>query len=212
MASHDLQEPLRAVAGFCSLLKNKYEGTLDERGRKYVDFAVDGAHRMQKLLLGLLEYSRVNTRPVQRLSADCNQLLSEAVENLRVSVEDSGAVVAHDPLPTIHADPTQIVQLLQNLVSNAIKYCYQDPPRIHVAARRDAHDWTFSVSDNGIGINPDHCERVFVIFQRLHTREAYDGTGIGLAICKRIVERHHGRIWVESAPGEGSTFFFTIPA
>ncbi|NIP85697.1 MAG: GHKL domain-containing protein [Planctomycetales bacterium] len=211
VASHDLQEPLRAVAGFCSLLKNKYEGALDERGKKYVDFAVDGAHRMQKLLLGLLEYSRVNTRPVHRLRADCNQLLSEALENLRVPMTDSGAVVAHDPLPTIRADPTQIVQLLQNLVGNAIKYCDQDPPRIQVAAQRHAQDWTFSVSDNGIGINPDQCERVFVIFQRLHTREAYEGTGIGLAICKRIVERHHGRMWVDSTPGEGSTFFFTIP-
>ena len=167
---------------------------------------------MQALITDLLAYSRVGSRGGQSKPTDLGRIVSETIANLGASIEASGAVVTHDPMPTVAADPAQMLQLFQNLVANAIKCRGQAPPRVRIAARRDEREWTFSVSDNGIGIDPEYTERIFVIFQRLHARGEYPGTGIGLAICKKIVERHGGRIWVESPRGAGSTFHFTLPA
>ncbi len=222
VASHDLQEPLRAVAGFVGLLRHEYRDRLDGEALEYIDMASDGAQRMQTLIDDLLIYSRVGVKGKSFKAVDANEALREAAANLQRAIEESGASVASDPLPFVHADSTQLVQLLQNLISNAIKFRGQRPPEIHVSAVQTAGDasrlnskqgaaWLFAVRDNGIGIESQYFERIFLIFQRLHPRTKYPGTGIGLAICKRIVERHGGRIWVESRPGEGSKFYFTIP-
>jgi PAS domain S-box-containing protein len=211
VASHDLQEPLRMVSSFTQLLGERYAGQLDEKAKKYIDYAVDGAVRMQRLINDLLFYSRVGTRGQPLESADSHAILGEAIANLAATIEETGAMVTQDDLPTVRADASQLVQVFQNLIANAMKFTGDAPPRIHVSARDDGRHWTYAVRDNGIGIDPQHVERVFVIFQRLHTRQEYPGTGIGLALCKRIVERHDGRIWFESEPGAGSTFFFTIP-
>lgn len=211
VASHDLQEPLRAVSGCVQILKKSYQGQLDNRADELIAHTVDGVGRMQTLIEGLLSYSRVGTRGKTFKPCDCNAVLNQALSNLVTSIKETEAVVTHDPLPVVDADPAQLTQLFQNLVGNAIKFRGQQPPKIHVTARRDESQWIFSVADNGIGIQPEYFERIFVIFQRLHTRAEYPGTGIGLAICKKIVERHHGCIFVESEPGRGSTFSFTIP-
>ena len=212
VASHDLQEPLRMVISFMQLLEKRYRGKLDADADEFIGFAVDGATRMKQLISDLLTYSRVSTSLEEPAPTDCEMVLLNVMTNLGLSLQESGAVVTHDPLPTVHANYSQTVQLLQNLVANAVKFRGPQPPRVHISALRTRTEWVFSVSDNGIGISPEHCERIFVIFQRLHDRISYPGTGIGLAICKKIVERHGGRIWVESTSGEGSTFFFTIPA
>ncbi len=211
VASHDLQEPLRMVASYTQLLARRYKEKLDQDADEFIHYIVDGATRMQKLINDLLAYSRVGTRGKAFEPTDCEALLERSLANLQMAVEESGAVVTHDPLPTVTADPTQLGQLFQNLLGNAIKFHGEKPPRLHVAARRRGKEWTFFVRDNGIGIDAEYAERIFVIFQRLHHRRDYSGTGIGLAICKKIVERHGGRIWVESQPGKGSTFYFTIP-
>jgi light-regulated signal transduction histidine kinase (bacteriophytochrome) len=211
VASHDLQEPLRAVAGFVSLLRQHYRGRLDEKADSYIDAAVDGATRMQTLIGDLLSYSRVGTKGRALEPTDAGAALKDALTNLRASLEESGAVVRVDPLPIIQADAVQLTQLFQNLIANAVKFRSDQPPEIRIGARREPDAWWFWVRDNGIGIDPQYTERIFMIFQRLHTRRAYPGTGIGLAICKRIVERHGGRIWVESQPGQGATFYFTLP-
>jgi PAS domain S-box-containing protein len=212
VASHDLQEPLRSIASFTQLLAKRYRGRLDADADDFIDFIVEGASRMQTLIDDLLAYSRVGTHGKSFARVDCEEILSRALANLRAAVAESGAVVTHDPLPAVGGDGSQLVQLFQNLLSNAVKFRKNDVPRIHVSVKMDGSEWTFGVEDNGIGIDPRHADWVFTVFQRLHTRREYPGTGIGLAVCKRIVERHGGRIWVESLPGEGSTFRFTIPA
>jgi len=211
VASHDLQEPLRMVSSFTELLERRYGDKLDEKGRKFVRYAVDGAIRMQRLINDLLDFSRVSTRGKAMQPVDMGQVLDTVRLNLSVSLKESGAVVTNDPLPTVTADETQMVQLLQNLVGNAIKFRTADRPHIHVSAQATATEWVFAVRDNGIGIAPEYFERIFVIFQRLHARGEYPGTGIGLAVCRRIVERHGGRIWVASVPGQGATFSFALP-
>jgi PAS domain S-box-containing protein len=211
VASHDLQEPLRMVASFTELLARRYKGKLNSDADEFIGFAVDGARRMQRLIQDLLAYSRVATKGNDLLHTSSEEAFRRALMNLRGAIEESGALVTHDPLPTVMADERQLIQVFQNLIGNAIKY--QDPgvPRIHISAARNADKkWTFSVKDNGLGIDPQYFEKIFVIFQRLHKRDEFSGTGIGLAICKRIVERHGGAISVESQLGHGSTFTFDL--
>jgi PAS domain S-box-containing protein len=211
VASHDLQEPLRMVSSYTQLLAKRFEGQLDEKTQKYVHYAVDGAVRMQTLINDLLAYSRVGTRGHPLEPADSHAVLGEAVKNLAATIAETRAVITNGNLPVVRADASQLVLVFQNLLSNAIKFRRGDMPCIHVSAQERGGEWVFAVKDNGIGIEPRHAERVFVIFQRLHTREEYPGTGIGLAVCKRIVERHGGKIRLESEPGNGTTFFFTVP-
>ena len=211
VASHDLREPLRMVTTFTQLLGKRYSGQLDDQADKIINFAVTGAIRMEALINDLLTYSRVGTKGKPFELIDCDIVLEAALHNLQMLFEESGASIAKHPLPTVMADPTQLVQLFQNLISNAVKYRSDQAPEVQIGAEGQEHQWLFWVRDNGIGINPKHTERIFMIFQRLHTRQEYSGTGIGLAICKKIVERHSGRIWVESKPGQGSTFYFTLP-
>ncbi len=212
IASHDLQEPLRMVVSYLQLIDSRYVSQLDNDAREFIGFAVDGAKRMKNLIEGLLAYSRVETQVQNFATVDTQKILDDVRNLLKVSIEESGATIVNDPLPKIKANEAMIVQLLQNLVSNAIKYQKDNKPTVHVNAARQNKDWLFSVKDNGIGIDAKDLERIFVIFQRLHARNEYPGTGIGLAVCKKVVEHHGGRIWVESKVGEGTTFFFTIPA
>ncbi|HEX8203479.1 MAG TPA: ATP-binding protein, partial [Isosphaeraceae bacterium] len=212
VASHDLQEPLRMVTSYVQLLARRYRGRLDADADDFIDFAVDGATRMQALINDLLAYSRVGSRGGPVAPTDSRAALENALANLTIAISEGEAVVRVGELPVVRADATQLTQLFQNLISNAIKFRGPDPPRIAVEARRRGPAWVFSVCDNGIGIDPRHVERIFLIFQRLHSRAEYPGTGIGLALCKRIVERHGGRIWVDSRPGRGSSFVFTLPA
>ncbi|NMG18819.1 GAF domain-containing protein [Brasilonema bromeliae] len=211
VASHDLQEPLRMVASYLQLLERRYKDNLDARANEFIGYAVDGALRMQTLINDLLSYSRVSTRSQPFEPVDCRFVVNCVLANLKVALEESNAVLTYDTLPEVMADATQLSQLFQNLISNAIKFRSQQPPQIHIGVERIDQKWQFAVRDNGIGIEPQYTERIFVIFQRLHTRNKYPGTGIGLAICKKIVERHGGNIWVESQPQHGTTFFFTIP-
>jgi PAS domain S-box-containing protein len=211
VASHDLQEPLRAVGGYVKLLQHRFPEKLDAKAREYVAGAADGAERMQRLIADLLAFSRVGTRGGALAPADLSALLRDALTNLQASITEAGAKITSDPLPSLTVDATQIRQLLQNLIGNAIKFHSQRVPEIHVGARREKERWLFWVQDNGIGIEPQYAGRIFQIFQRLHTRKQYPGTGIGLAICKKIVERHGGEIRVESQPAHGSTFYFSIP-
>ncbi len=212
VASHDLQEPLRMVTGFMQLLQKKYANRLDADADQFIEYAVDGAKRMQTLISDLLAYSRVGTRGRELAPTNVEAALQRALDNLRASIDEAGAEITHGNLPNVHGDGTQLAQLFQNLIGNALKFRGAAPPIIHVDARRESDRWVFSVHDNGIGIAPEFRERVFLIFQRLHTRQQYAGTGIGLAICKKIVDRHGGQIWVESQLGEGATFYFTLPA
>lgn len=211
VASHDLQEPLRAVTGMVQLLQQRYQGQLDARADEYIGLAVEAAARMQHLISDLLTFSRVQRRGKPFEPTAVEAALHGALDNLRVALAESAAVVTHDPLPTVQADPAQLTQLFQNLLGNAIKFRSEEPPQIHVSAERRPGAWCFAVRDNGIGIAPDYFERIFVIFQRLYPRRVYPGTGIGLALCKKIVERHGGQIWVDSHLGHGATFCFTIP-
>jgi len=201
VASHDLQEPLRMVSSYTQLLARRYQGQLDATADKYIHYAVDGAGRMQSLIEDLLAYSRVGTRAQGFAPADCTAVLGQALANLKAAIEQSGAVVTHDALPVVVHDQSLLVQLFQNLIGNAIKFHVAAPPRVHVSAEQKGGEWVVAVRDNGIGIDPQYAERIFTIFRRLHTNEEYAGTGIGLAICKKIVERRGGRIWVESQPG-----------
>jgi light-regulated signal transduction histidine kinase (bacteriophytochrome) len=212
VASHDLQEPLRMVASYTQLLARRYQGKLDQDADDFIGFAVDGARRMQELINDLLTFSRVGTRALELQTVDAGQLVDQVVTDLAATVAEDQASVTRDDLPLVLADATQLRQLFQNLIANGIKFHRLDPPpHVHVSASLDGADWTFSVSDNGIGIEPQYLERIFVLFQRLHSRAEYPGTGIGLAICKKIVERHGGHLRVESIPGQGTTFRFTWP-
>jgi light-regulated signal transduction histidine kinase (bacteriophytochrome) len=216
VASHDLQEPLRMVSKFTELLIRRYKGRLDADADadadEFLAFAVDGAKRMQGMIADLLEYSRVGQHGADEETADANAALLRALSNLRVSIEESGGVVTHDPLPTVAGGGAELARVFQNLVGNALKFRGEDAPRIHVTAAREGNFWRFSVRDNGIGIRPEDHEKVFALFRRLQPRERYPGTGMGLSISKRIVEHLGGRIGVESEPGRGSTFHFTLPA
>jgi light-regulated signal transduction histidine kinase (bacteriophytochrome) len=211
VASHDLQEPLRMISGFLKLLSDRYEPQLDEKAREYIGYTVEGATRMSQLITDLLAYSRVATKGKNPVPVDANLPLEAALANLRGSIEEAGATVTHDELPSVVGDVSQLTQLFQNLIGNAIKFRSPDRPcQVHIDAEKKEGKWVFAVRDNGIGIDPKQNDRIFVIFQRLHTREKHPGTGIGLAICKAIAERHGGRIWVESKLGEGSTFYFAL--
>jgi PAS domain S-box-containing protein len=211
VASHDLKEPLRMVASYTQLLAKRYKGKLDSDADEFIGYTVDGAIRMQGLIEGLLAYSRIGMEAQPFEPTDCAAVLNEALENLSESVKESGALTTHDPLPTVMADRSQMTQLFQNLISNAIKFRGEQKPEIHISSKRSGDEWLFSVRDNGIGVAPQYQERIFFIFQRLHARKDYPGIGIGLALCKRIIERHRGRIWVESGIWKGATFYFTIP-
>src|ERR1700730_5594091 len=211
IASHDLQEPLRMVASYTQLLSRRYKGKLDSNADDYIAFAVDGANRMQRLIQDLLALSRIGTKGKDPRDISSEEALQQALINLRGAIEESGALVTHGPLPTVMADEGQLIQLFQNLVGNAIKYQNPGVPRVHIAAAKNgSKKWMFSVQDNGLGIDPQYFERIFGMFQRLHKREEFAGTGVGLAICKKIVERHGGSISVESQPGHGSTFRFAF--
>jgi signal transduction histidine kinase len=211
VASHDLQEPLRMVATYTQLLAERYRGKLDADADKYIHYAVDGALRMQKLVEDLLAFSRVGRNGLAHENTDCNTALQVALKNLDAAIQESGAVVERAQLPVLLADSSQMVQVFQNLIGNAIKFRGSRPPLIRVSAEWLGKECVFSVADNGIGIPPEHAESVFVVFRRLHTSAEYPGSGIGLSICKKIVEQHGGRIWVESEVGHGSTFHFALP-
>jgi PAS domain S-box-containing protein len=211
VASHDLQEPLRMVASYTQLLEHRYKDQLDDTAREFIRFAVDGASRMQRLINDLLAYSRVQTKAGEFETVDLNHILGQARTNLATAIEESSALVTNDELPIVMADPAQLLSVLQNLIGNAVKFHGEGLPHVHVSARETNDEIVVSVRDNGIGIRKEHQERIFHIFQRLHNRADYPGTGIGLALCKRIVERHGGRIWVESEEGKGATFTFTLP-
>jgi signal transduction histidine kinase len=211
VASHDLQEPLRIVASYTQLLAKRYRGKLDASADEFIGFAVDGVHRMHQLINGLLAYSRVGSQVTAFKPIDCGAVFGNALANLQDTIKESGAVITHDPLPTVMADALQLEQVFRNLVGNAIKFHGEQPPQIHVSVEQRGDEWLFSVRDNGIGIDSQYADRIFTIFERLHATKDYPGTGIGLAICKKVVERHGGRIWVESQAGTGATFYFTIP-
>lgn len=211
VASHDLQEPLRMVSSYTQLLARRYKGRLDEDADTYIEYAVDGARRMQRLIQDLLVYSRVGSGETPLVLKDVNVIVNDALTNLRAAIESSDAEITLGPLPEITCEPSQITQLFQNIIGNAIKYRGDDPPHICISAERDEREWTFSVKDNGIGIDRKFSDRIFVLFKKLHAIEEYEGTGIGLAICKKIVERQGGRIWVDSEAGHGSNFQFTVP-
>jgi PAS domain S-box-containing protein len=211
VASHDLQEPLRMITSYLELLERRYKGQLDDKADKFIAYAVDGATRMQTLINDLLSYSRLGMRGQEFESVDCAKILRNVLTNLQVAIAQSSAVVTYDSLPQLNADPSQLTQLFQNLLSNAIKFRRDDPPQIHIGVKCINDKWLFSVCDNGMGIDTQYMDRIFIIFQRLQSRTEYPGTGIGLAVCKKIVERHQGRLWVESQLGQGSTFHFTLP-
>ena len=212
VASHDLQEPLRMVASYVGLLERRYRGKLDADADDFIEFAVDGARRMQGLLNGLLDLSRVGTRGRELEPIESEAALRDSLINLEQAIVDAGAEVTHEPLPAVLGDRMQLTQLFQNLVSNAVKFNTSDKPRVAVTARRAGSMWEIAVADNGIGIDPAHFDRIFQVFQRLHTRDTYEGTGIGLSVCRKIVERHGGTIRPESAEGQGTTFRFTLQA
>jgi len=226
VASHDLREPLRMVTSYLQLLEKRNKTNLDKDSKEFIEFAVDGARRMDKLINSLLEYSRVGTRGQPFTMTDCENVLAKSLKNIEITIQERCAHITHDLLPKIMADEGQLVQLFQNLIGNAIKFCKDRKSEVYISAKRQELSpaspkvpaeqdsefiWIFSVQDNGIGIAPEHQERIFQIFQRLHSREEYEGTGIGLAVCKKIVERHNGRIWVESEKGAGTIFKFAIP-
>jgi len=211
VASHDLTEPLRMITSYLELLLSHAREKMGEEEREFVGYALDGARRLQTLIGDLLAYARVDTRSRPLEPTDCGRVLDTVLANLKVAITENQAVIEREPLPTVQGDSIQLTQVFQNLIGNAIKFHGTAPPKISIGARRNDEEWIFFVKDNGIGIDPKNLDRIFVLFQRLHTRREYSGTGMGLAICKKIVERHGGRIWAESRPGQGTTFFFTMP-
>jgi signal transduction histidine kinase len=211
VASHDLQEPLRMVTAYTQLLGERYRGKLDENADKFIGYATEGAQRMQVLIQDLLAFSRVGRNGITRAIVDCNAVIKEVLQTLSTAIQESSTIVNHADLPAVWADRTRVAQIFQNLIGNAIKFRGKEPPVISVQAEKAGQQWQFSVSDNGIGIAPEYAENVFVVFQRLHARSEYPGNGIGLAICKKIVEHNGGKIWVESQAGSGSSFKFTLP-
>lgn len=211
VASHDLQEPLRMVSSYTQLLLRRYGDRFDGDAKEFMDFVLDGAARMKQLIEDLLAYSRVGTRGKEFRRAPCNTILQKALANLKIAIEQSAASITHDDLPEVVVDDVQWMQLFQNLIGNAVKFRGEQPSTVHVSVEDRQDEWLFGIRDNGIGIEPQYYERIFMVFQRLAGRTEYPGTGIGLAICKKVVERHGGRIWVESQPGQGSAFFFTLP-
>ena len=212
VASHDLQEPLRMITNYLQLLRQRYKEQLDTNAHDFIGFALDGSKRMNQLIHDLLAYSRVGTHGKELVVTECDQALEDALSNLTVAIEESKAEITRDALPPVIGDEVQLTQLFQNLIGNAVKFRGAATPKVHVGVQRKGREWEFTVRDNGIGIAEQDFQRIFVVFQRLHSREKYPGTGIGLSVCKKIVERHGGRIWVESKPGKGTTFHFTIPA
>jgi light-regulated signal transduction histidine kinase (bacteriophytochrome) len=211
VVSHDLKEPLNTVSNFLQLYKDRYKGRLDGEADEYIQFACDGAARMRTMIKDLLEYSRVTKKSTPFSPTDLNEVLNSALDNLKASIEGNGAKIIADALPTAMADASQMLQLFQNLIANAIKFRSNDPPRVEIHCRKSEGEWRFCVRDDGIGFEQRYAERIFLIFQRLHARSAYPGSGIGLAVAKKIVERHGGRIWAESQVGKGSSFYFTLP-
>ena len=211
VASHDLQEPLRKIAAFSSLIKRRYADRLDADGVRNLEFLVDAAHRMQRLIDDLLSYSRLASQAIELEPTSLGMALDQALERVEAAIEDSGAVIHRDSLPTVQADPTLLIQILQNLVGNAVKYRGRNRPEIWVTAEPQDEHWRISVRDNGIGLDTRFADKIFAPFQRLHSREDYQGTGIGLAIVRQAVERMDGQVWVDSKPGEGATFSFTLP-
>jgi len=211
ITSHDLQEPLRTVASFAALLRQRCGDQLKGEAEEYLRFITDGVERMRHMIRDLLTYSRIESHAAALAPVDCNLLVRKVLDDLKAAIESERATIRVNPLPTVIADATQLSQVFQNLLMNAIKFHHSRCSAIGVSAVEERQRWVFSVTDNGIGIAPDYFDRIFIIFQRLHTAEEYGGTGIGLAVCKKIIERHHGKIWVESVLGEGSTFFFSIP-
>jgi PAS domain S-box-containing protein len=212
IVSHDLQEPLRTITNFVQLLTKRLQGTVDAQAAELIGFIVDGAQRMQALITDLLAYTRVGGSALSFNAVDSEALLARVLGDLQLVIREQGAEVTHEALPTVHGDAGQLGLVVQNLIGNALKFRSTAPPCIHLAARREGRQWVFSVRDNGIGIEPQYKERIFQVFQRLHPRSQYPGTGIGLAICKKIIERHGGRMWVESERGQGATFYFTLPS
>jgi chemotaxis family two-component system sensor kinase Cph1 len=210
VASHDLQEPLRAIVSFSQLLEDKYHDKLDKDGKEFIHFITDGAKKMNTLIKDLLSYSRITTHANPSKLNNIEKIVKNALYNLQEAIKESGAVVTYDKLPILKVDKTQFTQLFQNLLSNAIKFRREEPPKIHIGVKKINDEWLFFVKDNGIGIDSKFFNKLFNIFYRLHTKEEYSGTGIGLPICKKIVQRYGGKIWVESKIGEGSTFYFTI--
>ena len=210
-ASHDLQEPLRMITSYLQLIAQRHQDQLDEEANEFIGYAIDGARRMRQLIVDLLAYSRIGQQNQGIGQVDLEKILQQVLFNLEVQIQEANITITHDPLPTITADKTQMLQLLQNLISNAIKFRSEASPKIHVSATQDPSNWMIQVTDNGIGMERELTKKIFAIFQRLHTREEYPGTGIGLAICKKIVQKHKGEIWVDSEPGSGSTFSFSIP-
>jgi PAS domain S-box-containing protein len=211
VASHDLKKPLQSIEGFAKLLARRYKGKLDAKADEFIEYIGSGVKRMQMFIKDLLEYSQVGAKEKKFKPTDCSGVVQKAVGNLQAAIEESNAVVTYDELPTVMVDTPQMISLLQNLIDNAIKFRGKEAPRIYISAERKGDEWVFSIRDNGIGIDPKDSELIFGMFQRLHGSTDYPGTGIGLAICKKIIERHGGRIWVESEAGKGSTFYFTMP-
>lgn len=211
ITSHDLQEPLRTVESFSSLLEKRAGDKLDSEAREFLDYIHDAVRRLREMVEALLAYSRVDTQGQPFEEASCDEIAQRALANLKTSIDESQAVITVEPLPTVQADVAQLTQLFQNLISNAIKFHGDHPPDIRISARGEGGEWVFACRDNGIGIAPEYQDKIFELFRRLHARDKYPGTGIGLAFCKHVVDRHGGRIWVESKQGEGATFFFTIP-
>lgn len=211
VASHDLQEPLRMVVSFTQLLDSRYKDQLDKDADEFIEFIVEGSHRMKDLIDGLLAFSQLNIQASEFKAVNLQLIIADVMLDLKTYIDENKAQITHENLPKINADYQQIRQLFQNLIANAIKFRSNEPPRIHISAQESKNTWKIGVSDNGIGINPEHQKRIFEVFKRLHNRKEYPGIGIGLSLCKRIMNIHNGKIWVESEPGKGSTFYFTIP-